>query len=346
VPLITRKSSRALSRRQALVTGLAIPAIVSSIGQARAATILKISHQAPGGTIDKGDIRDRMCLRFAAEIAKRSGGDLAAQVYPGASLMKPQGQWSAMRKGALDLSMYPIAAAGGESPEANIGLLPSIVSSYEDAYGWKGKPIGKALTDYIADKGIVVVSWLWLAGGIVSRNQKMIAPDDVKGFKLRGGSREMDMVLKQAGAAVLSLPSTELYTAMQTGACDAAITSASSMQSFRLVETAKHLSFGKKSFWYIFGPLLMSKIIFDGLPKMQQDIIMQAGADMETFGLEGARAEDAAIIETFKSAGLNAYDFDDASLDKWKSIARETAWKDFADKSETAARLLKLATES
>jgi TRAP-type C4-dicarboxylate transport system substrate-binding protein len=118
------------------------------------------------------------------------------------------------------------------------------------------------------------------------------------------------------------------------------------MNSFRLVETAKHLSFGKKSFWYIFGPMLMSKIVFDGLPKNQQDIIMQAGAEMEAFGLEGARAEDAAIIDVFKSAKLGVYDFDEASLDKWKAIARETAWKDYASKSEGAARLLKLATEA
>jgi hypothetical protein len=31
------------------------------------ATTLKISHQFPGGTIDQGDFRDRLCRRFAAE---------------------------------------------------------------------------------------------------------------------------------------------------------------------------------------------------------------------------------------------------------------------------------------
>ena len=41
---------------------------------------------------------------------------------------------------------------------------------------------------------------------------------DLKGLKVRGGSREMDMMLKQAGASVITLPSNEIYAAMQTGA--------------------------------------------------------------------------------------------------------------------------------
>jgi len=36
------------------------------------------------------------------------------------------------------------------------------------------------------------------------------------------------MVLQTAGAAVLSVPSNEIYAAMQTGACDAGITSSTS----------------------------------------------------------------------------------------------------------------------
>ena len=40
---------------------------------------------------------------------------------------------------------------------------------------------------------------------------------DAKGLKVRGGSREMDLMMKAAGAATLSIPSNESYAAMQTG---------------------------------------------------------------------------------------------------------------------------------
>ena len=116
-----------LTRRHVLASVIAAPTILRfSIGTAHAATTLKISHQFPGGTIDKGDFRDRLCRTFAQEVAKRSGGEIAAEVYPNASLIKTNAQFSAMRKGALDISLYPLPYAGGELPETNIGLMPGL----------------------------------------------------------------------------------------------------------------------------------------------------------------------------------------------------------------------------
>ena len=64
-----------LTRRHVLASALAAPAILRfGFGTAQAATTLKISHQFPGGTIDKGDFRDRLCRVFAAG----SGQALAA----------------------------------------------------------------------------------------------------------------------------------------------------------------------------------------------------------------------------------------------------------------------------
>jgi hypothetical protein len=36
-------------------------------------------------------------------------------------------------------------------------------------------------------------------------------------------------------------------------------------------------------------------------------------------------------------------DLDEATVDKWRAIARETAWKDYAQKTPLSADLLKLA---
>ena len=165
---------------------------------------LKISHQFPGGTIDEGDFRDRLCRRFAAEVEKRTGGAVTGTVYAGSSLMKTNAQFSAMRKGALDMSLVPLSYAGGEVPETNIGLMPGVVTSYEQGMSWKNAEVGKALSDVLADKGVIIVSWIWQAGGVASRTKPIIEPEDAKGLKVRGGSREMDMVLKEAGAAVLT----------------------------------------------------------------------------------------------------------------------------------------------
>ena len=108
-----------LNRRHILSGAVAAPFVFASsrFGRAIAAQTLKISHQFPGGTITEGDFRDRLCRTFAAEIEKRSNGALTGQVYPSSSLMKTVAQFSALRKGALDVSLYPISYAGGEFAE-------------------------------------------------------------------------------------------------------------------------------------------------------------------------------------------------------------------------------------
>ena len=336
-----------ITRRHILASALAAPALLRlGTGTAHAATTLKISHQFPGGTIDKGDFRDRLVRKFAAEIAKRSGGDLVADIYPNSSLIKTNAQFSAMRKGALDISLYPMPYAGGELPETNIGLMPGLVSTYDQGLRWKTQPVGKALTDFLADKGIVLLSWIWQAGGVASRTRPLLAPEDAKGLKVRGGSREMDMVLQTAGAAVLSVPSNEIYAAMQTGACDAGITSSTSLISFRLEEVAKHLTSGAgASYWFMLEPLMMSKAIFDRLPKAQQDVLVAVGAEMEAFGMIGAQEDDVEVTKVYEKAGAKVSVLDAAIVGKWRDIARDTAWKDYSAKTPLAANLLKLAID-
>ena len=85
------------------VTGLVAPAFGQATGG------LKISHQFPSGTLTEGDFRDRLTRMFAAEVSKRSGGEILADVYPNSSLVKTNAQFGALRKGG-------IAALAGAPP--------------------------------------------------------------------------------------------------------------------------------------------------------------------------------------------------------------------------------------
>jgi len=338
------------TRRRLLAASLAAAPLAlfgnHAFGQS-AVTNLKISHQFPGGTLTEGDFRDRLSRKFAAELEKRSGGKIKVAVYPGSSLMKVNAQFSSLRKGALDMTLLPLPYAGGEVPEVNIGLMPGLVTSYEQGMRWKDAEVGKALTKILEDKGIIIVTWIWQAGGAASRTVPIVNPEDAKGLKVRGGSREMDLVFKAAGASVLTLPSNETYAAMQTGAADAVTTSSTSLISFRLEEVSKHLTISKvgKSYWFMLEPLLMSKAIFDKLPKDQQALIMTVGAEMEKFGVEAAKADDVAVAAAYTKAGAQVHDLTDAALAKWVAVARDSAWKDFASKNESCAKLLKLAEQ-
>jgi TRAP-type C4-dicarboxylate transport system substrate-binding protein len=156
----------------------------------------------------------------------------------------------------------------------------------------------------------------------------------------------MDLILKEAGAAVVTLPSNEIYAAMQTGAMDAAMTSSTSFISFRLEEVAKSLTTGRdKAYWYMFEPLMMSKAVFDKLSKEQQDIIMAVGADMEKFALKAAQTDDVLVAAVYQKAGAKVVDLNAATVKKWQDIARTTAWKDFSARNANCANLLKLAEQ-
>ncbi len=258
--------------------------------------------------------------------------------------MKTVPQYDALRRGALDLSLYPISYAGGEVPEYNIGLMPGLVSSYKQGGAWKSSAVGDKFSALLASKNVLILSWIWQAGGVVSRGNPIVNPQDAKGLKIRGGSREMDMMLQAAGATTLSTPSNELYAAMQTGACDAAITSSTSLISFRLEEVAKSLTTGRgKSYWFMLEPLIMSKQIFDKLPKKQQDVILALGVELEQFGTQEAMADDEKVAEVYAKKGAKVADLDDAIVEKWRAVARPTAWKDYAGKTPLSAELLRLA---
>ncbi|SDY54207.1 TRAP-type C4-dicarboxylate transport system, substrate-binding protein [Collimonas sp. OK242] len=305
---------------------------------------LKISHQFPGGTISEGDFRDRLTRMFAAEVSKRTNGSLKFEIYPGSSLMKTNSQFSAMRKGALDFSLVPLNYAGGEVPEVNIGLMPGLVTSYEQGAAWKNAEVGKELSRILLEKGVIIVSWIWQAGGVASRTKPIVDPADAKGLKVRGGSREMDMILKEAGAAVVTLPSNEIYAAMQTGAMDAAMTSSTSLISFRLEEVSKGLTSGRdKAYWYMLEPLMISRATFDRLTKEQQVAVMSVGAEMEKFALDAARLDDSNVAAVYQKAGAKVVDLNAATVKKWQDIARTTAWKDYAARNDNCAKLLKLA---
>src|SRR5437899_12926013 len=110
---------------------------------------------------------------------------------------------------ALVSSFYPLPSAVGELPETNIGLIPGLVSTYDQGLRWKNQPVGKALTDFLADKGIIVLTWIWQAGGVASRSRPLVAPEDAKGLKVLGGSRERAMVLLTEVAAAITILSND-----------------------------------------------------------------------------------------------------------------------------------------
>jgi TRAP-type C4-dicarboxylate transport system substrate-binding protein len=317
---------------------------LSPLAQAADAKVIKISHQFPGGTIDKGDFRDRLVRKFAQEVEKRTNGQLKFEIYPGGSLVKTMQQLDALSVGALDMTLYPLAYSGGKIPEVNITLMPALITSYDEGYHWKNAPIGKELTRILDEHNVKIVTWIWQAGGNVSRDKAILVPEDTKGLKVRGAGKSMDELLKAAGGSITNVPSDETYSAMQSGVLDGVWTSSASLISFRLYELAKHVTTAREhTFWFMFEPLLMAKSTYDSLTPAQQKIVMEVGASLEPFAIQSCKEDDKALAEVYGKAGAKVYDMNEKTFLMWRDLARESAWKNFEDNVKNGKKLMEMA---
>jgi TRAP-type C4-dicarboxylate transport system substrate-binding protein len=93
-------------------------------------------------------------------------------------------------------------------------------------------------------------------------------------------------------------------------------------------------------------PLMMSRSVFDRLPKDQQQILLTVGAELEAFALKSSKEDDQQVAAVYQKTGAKVVDMNPGALKKWQDIAKATAWKDYSEKNPSCANLLKLAEKT
>ncbi|SOC83022.1 TRAP-type C4-dicarboxylate transport system, substrate-binding protein [Ensifer adhaerens] len=304
---------------------------------AHAETVLKASHQFPGG---KGDIRDEMVQMIARDVAAANVG-LTIQVFPGSSLYKPNDQWNALTRGLLDMTSFPLDYASGRHPEFSATLMPGLVGNFDRAMRLNSSPFMQDIKKIIEDQGAMVISDAWLSGAFASKKDCITAPPTIKGQVIRAAGPAFEEMLAAAGASIASMPSSEIYSGMQTGVLDAANTSSASFVSYRLYEQAKCLTApGQNALWFMYEPVLISKKTYDKLTPEQQKAILEAGKKAEAFFNTEVRKGDQLMIDTYKKAGVKVVEMSKEDYDAWLEIAKQSAYKNFAAKVPNGQKLI------
>jgi TRAP-type C4-dicarboxylate transport system substrate-binding protein len=93
----------------------------------------------------------------------------------------------------------------------------------------------------------------------------------------------------------------------------------------------------------MFEPLVISKAAYDGLTPEQQKIVMDVGTSLEKFAMEESKKDDQRLADVYAKAGAKVTDMDDATFQKWRKIAQDTAFKDFEEKVKNGKQLLEMA---
>jgi TRAP-type C4-dicarboxylate transport system substrate-binding protein len=319
----------------ALALALALAAVSTSL--AAAPVVLRASHQFPGG---KGDVRDEM-VQIIARDAKAAGVDLDVQVYPGAALFKPNEQWNALVNGQLDISSFPLDYASGKVREFGATLMPGLVRSHERAARLNGSQFMKDIRAKIDQAGVIVLADAWLAGAVASKKGCVRTPADMKGLKIRSAGPTFAAMWQAAGASIVSIPSNEVYNALQTGVADATDTSSGSFVSFRIYEQVKCITApGDNALWFMYEPVLMSKKSFNKLDKKQQDVLIAAGKKAEAYFAKEAKGLDDEMVKAFKQHNVEVVTLTPAEYDQWLKVAQQSSYAEFAKEVPDGKKLI------
>src|SRR3954447_8182335 len=324
-----------MRKMSTLLAGVAAATLFAATVQAQ--TVLKASHQFPGG---KGDPRDEMVQIIAKEVKAANVG-LELQVYPGASLFKPNDQWNAIVGGQLDMTSLPLDYASGKVGAFSATLMPGLVRSHDRAARLNGSPFMKEIKDKIDKAGVVVLADAWLAGAIASKKGCIRKPEDIKGQKVRSAGPTFAAMWQQAGASIVNIPSNEVYNALQTGVAEATDTSTGSFVSFRIYEQVKCITApGDNALWFMYEPVLMSKRSFDRLNKQQQDVLMEAGKKSEEYFNKATKGLDDEMVATFKKNNVEVVTLTPAEYEAWVKIAQDSSYKQFASEVSDGKKLI------
>lgn len=316
------------------VLGLAL-AMAFSTGLAQT---LRASHQWP-----QGDIRDQMVRMIKEEVEAADVG-LRVQVYPGSSLMGAREQWDGLVRGQLDISAFPLDYASGRHAEFSATLMPGLVRNYDHARRLDESEFMSRIHDIINEAGVMVLANTWLAGGFSSTGECIQSPENVDGQTMRAAGPYFESMLAEAGASIVSMPSSEAYSALQTGVIDALNTSAASFLSYRIYEQVEcHTPAGENALWFMYEPILMSQDSFDSLNEEQQEALLAAGQKAEEYAYEAAKGLEEELVSTFRDAGVEIAQMSREDWQEWIDIAEVASYQEFAENVPNGAELLELA---
>jgi len=298
---------------------------------------MRASHQFPGG---KGDVRDDMVQMIAKEAAAANVG-LTIQVYPGASLFKPNDQWNAITNGQLDITLFPLDYASGKVPVFSATLMPGLIRSQERAKRVNQSDFMKQIRAEIEKRGAIVLSDAWFAGGMAARGNCVVKPTDMKGLKFRAAGPTFAAMWEAAGASIVSPPSNEIYNAFQSGVVNGTDTSLGTFASMRLYEVADCLTApGDNALWFMYEPVIMSKKTFNRLDKKQQQALLDAGKNAQAYYEGKADAVNEEAIKAFRDHKDKVVELTDAEFNEWLELAKKTSYARFAQDVPNGQKLI------
>jgi TRAP-type C4-dicarboxylate transport system substrate-binding protein len=219
--------------------------------------------------------------------------------------------------------------------------MPGLIRNQDRAKRVNASPFMKDMRAEIEKNGVIVLSDAWFAGGMAAKGKCIQQPADLKGMKFRAAGPTFAAMWEAAGASIVSPPSNEIYNAFQTGVINATDTSLGTFGSTRLYEVTDCLTApGQNALWFMYEPVLMSKMSFNKLNKQQQETVLKAGKDAQTYYEGKAAAVNDATIKEFTEHKVKVVTLNEADYNTWLDLARKSSYAKFGKDVPNGQKLI------
>ena len=261
--------------------------------------VLKLGHADPPFLpVSKG------AERFARNVESMSGGKMKVEVFPSGTLGSLLSLIPQVENGVIDFAIVPTRAIVPRVNKAIILELPFLFSSYEEVDRFLEGKVGTSILGLLSKTRLQGLSYFELGFvGIASRKQAIRKVEDYKGLKIRIGTPEMiEKSVALLGASTIKLPLAEVYTALERGVADAALTTTLTYDYFKYNEILPFLSL--TNHLYASYVLIMNQKRLASLSPELNAIISEAAMDASRYERELSRKNENSILEDMEKKGV------------------------------------------
>lgn len=164
---------------------------------------------------------------YAAEIEERTNGRIDTKIYHAGTLYKDKDAVAALGTGSVHM-VWPVSVQlESVSPDYGVINLPFALSDEFMQSDGAAQEVSSMLSDYLPQN--IAVMGLMRTAELVFLFDEMAVekPEDLAGEKIRvTGGKILQSVIRSYGASPISMPASEMATAMMQGAIDGILTSA------------------------------------------------------------------------------------------------------------------------
>ena len=259
----------------------------------------------------KGGFKGEMSMNFAKYLDEESKGIIKLTVHHSGSLSSNERELLEMSQaGTVDFSMGATTYVLGWSPSMKVFDLPFLFESVDHFRKVTRGEVGKIMEDECAQHGVILLGQI-IPGfrSIFTAKKPIKTIDDLKGLKIRSMESPVYIeMFKALGMLPTPMPSSELYTALQTGVVDAGENDPASVVSWGWIDVIKYYMLDLHTISS--NVLVMNKPKYDALPQPLKQAVRKASERAVDYQLDYIVGAWADSMKKIREKGITVVELD------------------------------------